>query len=182
MYLLSIVEEAIADLFISNSWFTLTFKNDPRVVKKAAELHKSYVEEMLKIVPPKDLVTQSLFQPIPALFTEHSVAAGGNVLGLDQMEGNHLQWLSANAVKTAEFEAIVHRRASTMKTQLEEYAASIGALVPWQYVNYADPSQNPLKSYGKKNIEFLKEVSKKYDPTGVFQKMVPSGFRLYKVW
>lgn len=159
----------------------MTFKNDARVVKKAAELHSAFVTDMLTIVPPKDLITQSLFQPMPRLFADHGVEQGGNVLGMDEVKGNSLQWLCAVAVKKAEHEAIVHRKAAAMTAELERYAESLDSLVPWQYVNYADPSQDPLKSYGRRNVKFMKEVAKKYDPTGVFQRMVPGGFRLYKV-
>ena len=49
---------------------------------------------------------------------------------------------------------------------------------PFQYLNYAAPFQDPFASYGEKNLQLLREVSKKYDPDQVFQKLVPGGFKL----
>lgn len=162
----------------SNVWFTLTFKNDGRVVQKAADLHEAFVADLLEIVPADDLVTQSLFQPVPRLFSKIGLEKGGNVMGLDRFSGNALLWLCAVAVETPEHEAIVHRKAAAMTATLERYAKSLDSLLPWQYLNYADPSQNPLKSYGPHNLDFLRAVSSKYDPTGVFQRMVPGSFKL----
>lgn len=162
-------------------WFTLSFKNDARVVKKAAELHEAFVADMLKIVPAKDLVTQSLWQPVPKMFADIGVKKGGNVLGLDMVEGNSLLWLCAASVKTAEHESILHRKGAAMTAELKSYAESIDATIPWIYVNYADPSQNALKSYGEKNVKFMQEVAAKYDPHGIFQKMVPGSFRVSRI-
>ena len=46
------------------------------------------------------------------------------------------------------------------------------------YLNYAGPYQSVIPSYGKEKLEILKSVSKKYDPTAVFQKLQPGGFKL----
>ncbi|KAK5992201.1 FAD-dependent monooxygenase sdcF [Cladobotryum mycophilum] len=162
----------------SNVWFTLTFKNDARVVQRAFDLQEAFVADLLTIIPANQLVAQSLFQPLPRFFSEIGLKKGGNVLGLDSAKDNSLLWLGAIAVESPEYEAIVRRKAAAMKSCLEQYAISINALVPWQYLNYADPSQNPLKSYGQQNLQFLRSVSRKYDPNGVFQNQVPGGFKL----
>lgn len=51
-------------------------------------------------------------------------------------------------------------------------------LEPFVYLNYAGGRQDPIGSYGTKKQ--LQEVSKKYDPEGVFQTLVPGGFKLFK--
>jgi len=48
----------------------------------------------------------------------------------------------------------------------------------FQYLNYAHPDQHPLESYGADNLQHLEEASRKFDPEGVFQKLVPGGFKL----
>jgi hypothetical protein len=35
-----------------------------------------------------------------------------------------------------------------------------------------------IEGYGAANVAFLRDVSRKYDPLGVFQKLVPGGFKL----
>ncbi len=57
-------------------------------------------------------------------------------------------------------------------------AKAKGLLRDFQYLNYAAPFQTPLTSYGAENLKFLQQVSKKYDPTAVFQRRVPGGFKL----
>jgi FAD/FMN-containing dehydrogenase len=45
-------------------------------------------------------------------------------------------------------------------------------------MNYASQFQDVVASYGKENQERLKRVARKYDPTGVFQRLVPGYFKL----
>ena len=45
-------------------------------------------------------------------------------------------------------------------------------------MNYAYPTQPVIASYGGENVRFLRNVSNKFDPQGVFQKLVPGGFKL----
>ncbi|KAM0326585.1 hypothetical protein ACHAQA_006454 [Verticillium albo-atrum] len=163
---------------LHNVWFTLTFKNDVRIIQKAADLHETLVAEMLEVVPADELGTQNLFQPVPKFFADIGVAQGGNVLGLDQVEGDSLMWLFSCTVKQAEHESILHDKGVAMTAALQDFARSIDVLLPWQYINYADPTQDPISSYGADNVKFLQQVSAKYDPTGLFQRKMKSGFKL----
>lgn len=148
---------------------------------RSAQLLKNFTDDMLTIVPAKDLVTQSLWQPVPKIFADIGVKKGGNVMGLEQAGGNFLLWLCAVSVTKSEHEPIVHRKAAAMTSELWKYAESLNATSPWVYLNYADPSQNPFKSYGEENVKFMKEVSAKYDPEGFFQKKIASGFTLSQI-
>jgi hypothetical protein len=62
--------------------------------------------------------------------------------------------------------------------ELNEFAKSKGADNPFIYLDYAYKTQDPLTGYGEKNLEHMRKVSAKYDPEGVFQTMVPGGFKL----
>jgi hypothetical protein len=64
---------------------------------------------------------------------------------------------------------------------IRAYAESIGADNPYLYLDYADKTQDPLASYGSENVKKMKAVAKKYDPSGVFQNLVPGGFKISKV-
>jgi hypothetical protein len=161
-----------------NSWHTLTVKNDGRIVKKSVELHKKVVEEMLEIADPEDFTTKILWQPIPKAFAEVGEKNGGNVMGLEDHQGNALMLLVYVQTNSSELEAIGHRKAQDLGHEVKRYAEDLGAVVPWLYINYADSSQDPVKSYGQKNRKFLEKVSKKYDKKGFFQKKVQSGFKL----
>ncbi|KAM0540771.1 hypothetical protein ACHAPJ_013516 [Fusarium lateritium] len=162
-----------------NVWFSLTFANDARVIRKAAELHAAFVKDLLAEIPATDVGTQNLFQPIPKLFADIGSRNGGNVLGLNRYKGNSLLWLLSCSVKTAEQEVILRQKATAFASTLENYSKSIGALREWRYLNYVDPSQkHPILSYGEANAKFLHQVATKYDPTGFFQTRRKAGFRL----
>jgi hypothetical protein len=49
------------------------------------------------------------------------------------------------------------------------------------YLPYAKALQDPLGSYGADNVRYMKEVSRRYDPTRFFQRMVPGGFKVDRV-
>lgn len=162
----------------SNVWFTRTFTNDVRVITKAAALHDDFVASLLAEIPAADLGTQCIFQPVPRLVADHGVARGGNVLGLDAIAGDSLMWLLCCTVAKAEQEKILHAKAAAFAADLEAYAREIDALRPWQYINYANPTQDPITSYGEDNVRFLWEVSAKYDPTSFFQRRMAGGIKL----
>ena len=102
-------------------------------------------------------------------------------MGLDDVKDNALLWLLTAAVKTEEQLAIVTPYLSQMSASANAYARAKGSKADWVYLNYADGSQNPLASYGPKNVKFMKDVAKKYDPKAVFQNKVTGAFRLNRI-
>ena len=72
----------------------------------------------------------------------------------------------------------VQRSAQKMTQDIACLAEEMRLLHKFQYINYADPSQDPIKSYGEESVQHLRETSRKYDPKGVWQKQVPGGFKL----
>lgn len=68
-------------------FYTATFANDARVIKKAIEGLTQWVE----VAKGKAVGTyqiQVAFQPFPTVFSKHSLERGGNVLGLDRAKEN----------------------------------------------------------------------------------------------
>lgn len=65
--------------------------------------------------------------------------------------------------------------------RIRDYAERIGADNPYLYLDYADKPQDPLAGYGEENVKKMKATAEKYDPSGVFQKLVPGGFKISKV-
>ncbi|EHK96786.1 putative Cytokinin dehydrogenase 1 [Glarea lozoyensis 74030] len=156
-----------------NVWYSLTFRADRDIVSHIAALHDEMVAKLLTVLPAADFTTQCLFQPIPAYIAQdRSNAKGGNVLGLDAVKDNALLWLITAAVQTEEQLAIITPYISELSAASNAYAKAKGGAVDWVYLNYADGSQNPLASYGAKNVKFMKDVAKKYDPKAIFQNKV----------
>ncbi|KAI3392229.1 hypothetical protein diail_5984 [Diaporthe ilicicola] len=167
-----------------NTWFTSTFKNDTRIVAKAAELHEGLVEKLKALIPDGDFVTQCVFQPFPRLFGQISAKAGGNTTGIDRQPYDGLLWLAVAQVRTAEQDKVAYELVRDCASSVREFAAAIdggAGNLPWTYLNYADKTQDPLSSYGWDNVVKMKEVAARYDPGQVFQTLSPGGFKLSAV-
>ena len=163
-----------------NVYSAIIFKNDEKVLATIDGIIQDALRDYIdgKQKAPY-VVAQAQYQPIPRIITEHSLAHGGNVLGLDRVQDDSLLlcflFIWEDASKDAELQSLLSATLSKITT----YTKSVpGAYRDWQYVNYAYADQDPIGSYGEANIEYLKAVSKKYDPGQVFQKLVPGGWKL----
>jgi hypothetical protein len=76
------------------------------------------------------------------------------------------------------FDEVAENTAKKMTRDIAFIAEEMGLLQEFQYINYADPSQDPIGSYGSENVEYLRQVSRTYDPEGFWQRQVPGGFKL----
>lgn len=63
--------------------------------------------------------------------------------------------------------------------QSEQILKRQGKSIPFKYLNYADADQNPIATYGRRNVDNLWRASRKYDPKGLWQGRVP-GYKLPK--
>ena len=163
----------------SNSWFTLSFRNDARIIAKAVELHEELVKDLKSFIPDGDFITQCLFQPLPTLFGQRSLEAGGNVMGVERQEHNGLLWLAVAMVRTPEAEAFAYPKVKAWVRSVKDFAETIeNGYLEWIYLNYADKSQDPIASYGVENANKMRHVAIKYDPKLVFQRLCPGGFKI----
>ncbi|KAG9199276.1 hypothetical protein G6514_008623 [Epicoccum nigrum] len=162
-------------------WFTLTFKNDVKIYQKFIQLHEEFVNEWKSVSSDPDFITQLMFQSIPTGFSKHSIAKGGNVLGLDKETENVVMLLYNIAVKSPELEILARKKLFASGETMKRFAASLDGLINWIYLNYADGTQDPLSSYGPDNVAKIRAAAKKYDPKQVFQTRVPGGFKISKV-
>lgn len=138
------------------------------------------IEEWKVESPDPDFNSELNMQAIPRTFTEHSLANGGNIMGLDRVTDNVTMVLNIFAVKTAELEVQATEKLKSYGAQMEAFAASVDGLVEWKHLNYAGGFQDPLGSYGPENLAKMKAASEKYDPNGVFQTKSSPGFKVSK--
>lgn len=161
-----------------DSFHTLTFNNDARILHKGIELHNGFVEK-LEAGAGGNWTIVTMYQPFPTLFFEHGVEKGGNILGLDRNTGENLVLFQIDlSWQRQEDDALFDEVGQSMIDELGAFAKSIGGLNEYVYLPYAYHTQNPLAGYGQENLQKLRQVAKKYDPRGVFQKDVPGGFKL----
>ncbi|KAI1079260.1 FAD-binding domain-containing protein [Whalleya microplaca] len=164
-----------------NVWYAITFKNDKRLYEKAVELHKQFVADWKAQSPDGDFICHAIFQAIPTIYSKHSVEKGGNVLGLDREKDNAVMFQVQLMVNGEDQENLGRERMVAFRNAVKQYSADLGGDVEWEYLNYADYTQNPLKTYGQANVDYIRQVATKYDPDGVFQTRLPGGFKISKV-
>jgi len=155
----------------------MTFANDPVIFTEIVRLNDQFVAEWKKVNDP-DFITQCMFQAIPTIFSRHSVEKGGNVMGLDKEDRNGIMLLFDIAVKTAEEEARARPLLIAFGERMQTFAAGRNGLLDWQFMNYADKTQDPLAGYGADNVAKIRAAAKKFDPKGIFQTKAPGGFKI----
>lgn len=166
-------------------WFTASFKNDTRIVSHAGTLHQELVTRLkTEIVRGDDFWALCLFQPLPLkiITSSSKTTTHNNALGLlpsDQDDALLLQ--TTVMVRTSEQEALAYPYCQAFLAAVREFASGLpdgDGNLEWEYMNYANASQDPLRSYGEANVERLKHVAKKYDPEEVFQRLCVGGFKI----
>ncbi|KAL8710037.1 MAG: hypothetical protein Q9220_005308 [cf. Caloplaca sp. 1 TL-2023] len=133
------------------------------------------------------LIYALVYQPLPSIITSHSLRTGGNALNLSSPStssgGQESQVLALQTIQWSSplDDSVIRNMANSIWSQADSLADEMGGGMrrEWLYLNYADKSQDPLGSYGAGNLERLRQASRKYDPRGVFQGMVPGGFKLF---
>lgn len=78
------------------------------------------------------------------------------------------------------YDEVLNQAAYSTIAEIKAKMISTGTDNPYIYLNYAGESQDPLGGYGEANIKKLAALSKKYDPNGVFQVLVPGGYKIGK--
>ncbi|KAI1070408.1 hypothetical protein LB507_010233 [Fusarium sp. FIESC RH6] len=164
-----------------NVWFAITFKNKLAMYQKALALHEQFVADWKVQSPDGDFICHAIFQAMPTIFSEHSVSRGGNVVGLDREKDNAVLFQVQHMINGVEQEKLARERMVKFRETIKQYSVEQDAAVEWEYLNYADFTQDPLSTYGKENVDYLKKVATKYDPAGVFQTRMPGGFKISKV-
>lgn len=163
-----------------DSFHTLTFANDARILHKGIELHNTLIKEAKEAGASGKWSIVTMFQPFPTLFFEHGVRKGGNVLGLDRdIGGRNLVLFQIDLSWQQETDdALFDSIGQGMIDELGAFAESIGGLNEYVYLPYAYKTQDPLATYGRENLRKMRRVAREYDPQGVFQTRVPGGFKL----
>jgi hypothetical protein len=78
----------------------------------------------------------------------------------------------------ARYDGRMNKAAKTWVHQVSTIARDLGTDDEFLYHNFAGGFQNPLSTYGRDNLRFMRSVARKYDPDGLFQIQMPGGFKL----
>ncbi|CAN8104626.1 unnamed protein product [Discula destructiva] len=169
----NIISEQPGDLPVSADraiYMAFSFHNPNSTVYQ--EVIKIWEEITSPLDGIEGLEVGLLLQPQP-------VSNGTNSLGLKAGDTDVvLAALTASYTRTSDDDKILQVM-KLMRFQMEEVLQKNDVYIPFQYLNYAHRTQDPIGSYGQKSKARLQEVSKNYDPAGVFQAVVPGGFKLF---
>jgi hypothetical protein len=104
---------------------------------------------------------------------------GGNSLGLSPADGPLVSVLLLSYWSKKEDDEKIGKTMRGVLEKIQQVSLEKKTAVSFTFMNYSSQFQDPISSYGEVNKLRLQEVSKKYDPEGVFQKLVPGGFKLF---
>ncbi|KAF7891296.1 uncharacterized protein EAF02_001621 [Botrytis sinoallii] len=154
---------------------TTTFSNNAEMYETAVNISNKHLEPFKNTT---GLVWSILFQPIPLIVSERSIATDGNIMGVDRNKENltlflvYVTWL-----KASDDQKFTDAAYATVD-EINAVAGTLGVTNPFIYLNYAGQKQNSLAGYGEENMEKMRTLSRKYDPQGTFQKLIKGGFKI----
>jgi hypothetical protein len=162
-----------------NLFQTVTFINKPGVseafMADVFELADTTAKEFFTVLGAIFTMT---FQPLPHVLYSKSAATGGNVLGLERFKDDFVNILWTVSWQLPTDGARAESMLQTLLEAIIELAKERGLYSEFVYLNYAASWQDPIQGYGNANVEFMRSVSRRYDPNGLFQKAVPGGWKL----
>lgn len=163
----------------NNVFITLTFVNKPGVsedfMADVFNLADATAKQLLTVA---GLIYTMSFQPLPQALYSKSAATGGNVLGLDRSNDDLVNLLFTLSWRLPLDNSRVETALKTLEGSITSLAKQQGIFNEFIYLNYGAEWQDPIKGYGDANVQYLREQSRRYDPSGVFQKAMPGGFKL----
>ncbi|KAI8221835.1 hypothetical protein K4K54_007376 [Colletotrichum sp. SAR 10_86] len=172
----SLAQESTVSGNSRSIWLTLAFQAIPVVLHQTVAKWEEFVENMKGFMSTDDFQVQMNFQHLPTYCG--TSRRGGNVLGLDSsLVESSVLWVNIVNVQTAEQEAIARLLTNTLRAELEDLVVAENATVPFRYLDYAEPSDDPLRGYGAQNVEFIRNVAKACSPKDVFRSRIIGGFK-----
>ncbi|KAL1605722.1 hypothetical protein SLS59_003526 [Nothophoma quercina] len=176
----AIAEEFGSDTTKRVQFRTLSFKLDLATLQETARLYKILITELQAKASGQWRVS-CLHQVWATSYTTNSTARGGNVLGMERYTDNFIMYQSYLSWSEAKDDELFINLGLELTDGIQKFAAEKGTAVDYLYLNYADKDQDPLSAYGADKVKFMKTVAKKYDPLGVYQHLLPGGFKLSNI-
>ncbi|KAH8596633.1 FAD binding domain-containing protein [Bisporella sp. PMI_857] len=157
------------------TYWTCSFRNNFELMDRARNILR---EEFEKIIAVPDVLPVGVFQPISSAIISHMSEAGGNALGIDASDAPLINFHVSLRWSNVADDAIMMQTAATVISRVNEAAKEKGLHFPWIYQNYAAKQQNVFRGYGETSHQRLRDISRKYDPQGVFTKLQPGYFKI----
>ncbi|KAL9110086.1 MAG: hypothetical protein Q9227_005279 [Pyrenula ochraceoflavens] len=159
---------------------TTTIKNHTATITATHAAYEEAITRIRRRGRIKGLVYTLVLQP---LLPEWACKGDPNPLGLAEHQQDDSREPLVIVSFTVNWDSAVDDE--FMKTitrqnveQIERIAGANGMGHRYRYLNYCAEWQRPFDGYGGDNLAFLRDVSRKYDPEGLFQRGCRGGFKL----
>jgi hypothetical protein len=171
----SVNQDATSPDGLQQITFATTFKNSVRQLEEVWTIFNGSLSSIAAI----EGVSWSLtLEPIPTTLAAATRARGGNVMGVDVPPEGLVVVLGSFTFTSADDFPTMDSLTEKLLNDIIAAAKKNRVFNSFIDLNHAKGSQNPFKGYGAKNYALLKATAKKYDPDGVFQTLMPGGFKL----
>jgi hypothetical protein len=161
---------------LRQTYWDLSFKLNRKLLTFVVD---KYYELLPSIIDIEGVLATCAIQPITQGQLNGMQKNGGNALGLNPSGGPYFILNLANMWSKIEDEPRMLKFSSDLLKAAKAESKRLGADNDYIYMNYASQFQDPIGSYGAANVNRLRGVAKKYDPSAVFQTLVPGYFKLY---
>ena len=159
------------------TWWGISLKMDRSLLQFIVD---AFFEQEATVADVEKILLIMAVQPITEGALKAMQKNGGNALGLDPENGPYFVLNFNAAWNNQEDESKFHKVISNVISAVKAEASRRGLDNDFVYLNYASEYQDPIGSYGAANKQRLISISKKYDPTQVFQYLQPGGYKLVK--
>ncbi|OCL11143.1 FAD-binding domain-containing protein [Glonium stellatum] len=158
-------------------WIT-GMKAKPESVYLANQTFVTAALSQLTDIP--NATTSITYQLISHSWLVAARASGGDAIDLDPANGGFI----ALQIESGWSDAVYDQRfidfATNLVADIDRKAKAAGLYYPFNYINDAGSTQLIYGLYGGgKSLPKMEAIAKKYDPSGVFQKLEPGGFKLF---
>ncbi|KAI1874500.1 hypothetical protein JX265_004708 [Neoarthrinium moseri] len=150
--------------------FAMTFVNDEQMILEAYNI---MIAASSKLTGVAGAAIGLTLRPIVP-----SMIRPDDVLGLEVPAQGLIQTIGSVQFNLTADYSLMNNVADQMLSDLEAAAKRLGVYNRYIDMNHAKTEQKVLEGYGSQNYELLKAVAGKYDPKGVFQNLMPGGFKL----
>ncbi|KAG5792512.1 hypothetical protein H9Q69_008449 [Fusarium xylarioides] len=170
------------DQFIAGTTTGKTYEELLKGIQIVNDGFLNALPDLYKALPAKDRVLISVdWQPVGSLWTKASKKynPGGNALGLDvEKKGTYIAWAEVVEWSGDGHNEAVFKWIEDTTWAIANATQKAGLYDPFTYMGDAAGFQNVYDGYGKENKQKLLQISRKYDPSRIFQKYWPGGFKI----
>ncbi|CAG7937864.1 unnamed protein product [Penicillium nalgiovense] len=174
----AMVIDGINDVFVAG---TVKGTSYNELLNGISIINQTFFNELPKLyaqIPTANISTIQLdWQPIGADWMKASEVRGGNALGLDSSQvylcyAEVVEWIGSA------YDDIVASWVEETTYKINNATQKAGLHDAFNYIGDAAGFQSIFPGYGAQNHRRLAGIAKKYDPHGVFQTLMPGGFKV----